>query len=695
MEKLKNIPIEGLIPGGKEYNNLQPNRFKQLQVEEGLISYYHNHILHFCEVKEGGLRLVKEHKTDEILQLFGKDSGYKEDTALHTIEGQKGAFWLKLKKEIIIADLLQLKVLHRIAVNENWEGFDYNASAQRFAYLDGNGLYLLDMEGNSMLVYQSTIDAITAGQTAARDEFGNEKGTFWSKDGSKLAYFITDQSNVTEYPLVDINNPIATLRNIRYPMAGAPSEQTTLGIYHLTTQRNVFIEKQGCEEDYLCCVTFTPDNQQLLAAELTRSQQHCRLNLFDANDGRFLKTVLQEDDEKYIEPEHTPLFITGKNDTFIWQSRNNGYNAPYLCSIDKGFIKQLTNLDGEVTRVIGYNNYSQQLVFECNANNYTARTLMAVDLEGNLTSLSDSTATHKATLLQNGYYIDEVESPQLPYKAVLCRTGEGEIETLYTSENPLKGYAVPEVEIGTIHQNGYEICYRLIRPIGYQSGQKYPMVCYFYGGPHVQLIRSDWNCGTAGFEYMMAQAGYMVFTIDPRGSANRGKQFEQEIWRNIGGPQIEDYCKAVEWVCEHEKAIDRNRIGVYGWSFGGFISTSLMLKAGNLFKVSVAGGPVTNWRLYEVMYTERYMQTPQENSDGFDQHDLSRFVNQLEGKLMLIHCNTDPVVLWQNSLAVLHQAVKDDKQIDYAVYVSHPHNVRGPERVHLMKKVRQYFLDWL
>lgn len=193
----------------------------------------------------------------------------------------------------------------------------------------------------------------------------------------------------------------------------------------------------------------------------------------------------------------------------------------------------------------------------------------------------------------------------------------------------------------------------------------------------------------------MAQAGYMVFTIDPRGSANRGKKFEQEIWRNIGGPQIADYCDAVRWVCGYEKAINSDRIGVYGWSFGGFISTSLMLKAGDLFKVGVAGGPVTNWRFYEVMYTERYMQTPEKNPEGFDQHDLARFVDQLEGKLMLIHCNTDPVVLWQNSLEVMHQAVKDDKQIDYSVYVGHPHNVRGPERVHLMKKVRQYFLDWL
>ncbi len=695
MELLQNIPLEGLIPGGKDYNNFQPDRFKQLQAVDGLVTYYHNHFLHFYRYTDGTPNLLAKHDVGTYMALFGEGSGYKEDTPLHTIMGQPGCFWLKLKDQIVVADLLTPHINVQIAINPDWEGFDYSPAANRFAYLHENGLFLLDSAGKSTLVYQSEEKAVTAGQTAARDEFGIEKGTYWSNDGEKLAFFITDQRPVTEYPLVDIEKPIATLRNIRYPMAGAASEQTTIGIYHLNTGKTIVIDKQGAPEDYLCCVTFTPDNQQLLAAELTRNQQHCRVNLFDAGTGRFQKTVLQEDDQKYSEPEHTPLFIPGKDDLFIWQSRRNGYNTPYLYSMCNGLVCQLANLDGEVTRIVGYSQQTEQLFFECNAFDCTARSLMAADLEGHLTLLGDTHSTHKGTLLQDGYYIDEMESPTTPYRVTLRQLGNKEGYDLYSSKNPLEGYAVPEVEIGSIRQNGYDISYRLVRPTNYQADQKYPLVCYFYGGPHVQLIRKDWNCGTAGFEYMMAQAGYMVFTIDPRGSANRGKVFEQEIWRNIGGPQIEDYVTAVEWICQQEKIIDSNRIGVYGWSFGGFISTSLMLKVGHLFKVGVAGGPVTNWRLYEVMYTERYMQTPQENPEGYNQHDLTRYVGQLEGKLLLIHCNTDPVVLWQNSLDILQQAVKNDKQIDYAVYVGHPHNVRGPERVHLMKKVRQYFLEWL
>ena len=693
MRNDKEIPIEGLIPGGKDYDSFQPDRFKQLQAANGLVSYYHTHLLHIYRPEEDGLHLLAQHSTDRLQQLFGP--AYKEETTLHPVEGREGVFWLKLKEQLVIADMANLKVLNQMAIKSEWEGFDYNATAQCFAYLHENGLFLLDTEGRSTLVYQSEEKAVTAGQTAARDEFGNEKGTFWSNDGQKLAFFITDQGRVTEYPLVDINSPIATLRNIRYPMAGAPSEQTTIGIYDLATGRYVTIEKQGMPEDYLCCVAFTPDSRQLIAAELTRDQQHCQLNLFDTETGRFQRTLLAEDDPKYTEPEHTPLFLPGKDELFVWQSRRGGYNTPYLYNMEGQMVRQLTNLEGEVTRIAGYSTHSDQIVFECNAFNCAARTLMAVDMEGNVTLLSDKDSTNRGTLLPYGYYLCETESPTTPYKVTLHRLGGALCEELHSSKNPLEGYAVPPVEMGTTTLNGHHLCYRLIRPTDYKAGAKYPMVCYFYGGPHVQLIRNDWNCGTAGFEYMMAQAGYLVFTIDPRGSANRGKDFELEIWRNIGGPQLEDYRAAVEWICHRESGIDRQRIGVYGWSFGGFISTSLLLKAGDLFKVGVAGGPVTNWRLYEVMYTERYMQTPQKNKEGYDQHDLSRFVKHLQGRLLLIHCNTDPVVLWQNSLSLLKQAVTDDKQIDYAVYVGHPHNVRGPERVHLMKKVRQYFMEWL
>ncbi|MCQ2191499.1 MAG: S9 family peptidase [Paludibacteraceae bacterium] len=690
MKELKALPLEGIIPGGERYEEFQPKRFKQLQYADGILSYIFDNKLQFFKVDEMGLHALCKHDIESIKHLIGKE--YTESTTLHTVHDENGLFWIKLKEEILFVNLIRLTIENRIGIDADWEGFDYNAKARQFAFIKGNGLYLLDLGGKTGKVYESDNDAITAGQTAARDEFGNEKGTFWSNNGKHLAFFVTDQSHVTNYPLVDIEDPIATVRNIRYPMSGKASEETTLGIYDLTDKKVTFIEKQGAKEDYLCCISFTPNDNQLTAAELTRDQQHCRLNLFDVKTGRYEKTVLEEDDDRYTEPEHAPVFI-GDGHHFIWQSRRNGFNHPYLCSIDHRDTTQLFNLDNEMTRLVGFDENDKKLLIECVYPNVHSKSLFSVSLDGKYTLLSEMVSgTHKATLLNDGWFIDEFESPSIPYRVNLCRLN-GEISTLAESTSPLVGYSCPETEIGTWQLNSYEICYRLVKPHNFDEKEKYPMVCYFYGGPHVQLIRSDWNNGTAGFEYMMAQAGFLVFTIDPRGSANRGKRFEQEIWRNIGGPQIEDYIAAVNRICDEKAYIDRNRIGVNGWSFGGFISTSLMLKAGDLFKVGVAGGPVTNWRLYEVMYTERYMQTPEKNPQGYDEHDLSHYVHQLKGKLMLIHCNTDPVVLWQNSLNLLKQAVTDDKQIDYSVYVGFPHNVRGSKRVHLMKKIRNYFVD--
>lgn len=693
MEGKKLLPIEAIIPGGEKYNTFQPKRMKQLVCAENNFSFFYDKDFHFYQYEGKEWKLVVKHSLDFIQQQTTEE--LTQETCLHPISRQPGHFWIKKKKEILFIDLLHPHIEKRIEIAEDWECFDYNEASECYAYLFENGLYLLFTNGESQLVYQAADKAITAGQAAARNEFGIEKGTFWSHDGKHLAFFITDQRNVTEYPLVDINAPIATCRNIRYPMAGQASEETTIGIFHLTDKKTNILEKQGTAEDYLCCVAFTPDDQHLIVAELNRNQQQCRLNLFNTENGKYCKTLLTDTDNKYIEPEHAPLFYDDKN--FVWQIRRKNYDLPYLYSINGDYNGPLTEIDGDITRIVGYDTSLNLFILETNAGNYNGRRLLSVSPNGEkreLTPIHEAT-THKATLLQNGWFIDEVEGSEIPYKAILRRLDDNSHTTLKESPNPLKGYIVPEVELGTIRLNGYDICYRLIKPVNFNPEKTYPMVCYFYGGPHVQLIHTDWNYGTAGFEYMMANDGYFVFTIDPRGSANRGKQFEQEIWRNIGKAQTDDYTKATQWIVEKENHIDKKRIGVYGWSFGGFMATSLMLKANGLYKVGVAGGPVTDWKLYEVMYTERYMQKPQDNLKGYEQNNLCNKLQHLKGRLMLIHCNTDPVVLWQNSLQMLKQAVKNNKQIDYSVYVGHPHNVRGPERVHLMTKIKQYFNEYL
>lgn len=690
---LKPCPIEALIPGGKLYNDFQPKRMKQISCNGGLVTYLHRGTLFCCEIAGGALTCLAQHSMEELKAALGEK--FADDTTLHPIEGERGHFWLELDGEVIIADLLRLQVKKRIKTGKGWSALDYSAKAGCWAYTCRNGLHLLHTDGSTEEVYRNDNEAITAGQTAARDEFGITKGTFWNNGGTQLAFFITDQSQVAQYPLVDIEEPMAKARSIYYPMAGQPSEQTRLAIYTLATKKVVVAEKQGEPEDYICCVTFTPDDQHLLLEELNRKQVNARMKKLDAHTGKVKVKICATKNPRYIEPETTPLFVDDYH--FVWHLPQNNHRLPYLQGLEGEHLRCLTNVEADVTRIAGYDHSTQRLVMEVAGGNAMGRQLLSADLEGNLTYLTPEgeQATHKATLLADGWLIDEVDSPETPYKAILRRTdGTQEVE-LINEPDPATEHALPQVELGTTKVGRYQLNYRLVKPLNHDPKKKYPLVCYVYGGPHVQLVKADWNRGTAGFEYMMASQGYYVFTIDPRGSANRGLKFEQEIWQDIGARQLEDYTAATKWLLKREKGIDADRIGVYGWSFGGFMAASLMLKQPELFKTGVAGGPVTDWKLYEVMYTERYMGTPEENPEGYANNDLKNFVKNLEGHLLLIHCNTDPVVLWQNSLGLLQQAVKDDKQIDYAVYVGYPHNVRGKDRVHLMKKVKRYFDEHL
>jgi dipeptidyl-peptidase-4 len=251
---------------------------------------------------------------------------------------------------------------------------------------------------------------------------------------------------------------------------------------------------------------------------------------------------------------------------------------------------------------------------------------------------------------------------------------------------------MPEIEVGTIKSaDGVnDLCYRLIKPINYNDGKKHPVLVYVYGGPHSQMVTESWMSGANLYFMFLAQQGYVVFTVDNRGTDNRGFEFESIIHRNLGVAEMADQMKGVEFV-KSLPYVDANRIGVEGWSYGGFMTISLKLTHPDVFKVGCAGGPVIDWKWYEVMYGERYMDTPQENPEGYKSTSLLGKVNNLDGRLLVIHGAEDPTVVWQHSLEFIDACIKAGKLVDYFVYPHHPHNVRGADRVHLYKKMFDYY----
>jgi dipeptidyl aminopeptidase/acylaminoacyl peptidase len=587
------------------------------------------------------------------------------------------------------------EITHTIRIKKEWKNFDFNEQKGLFAYTERNGLYLLSIEGKTSLVFLDKNRAVIAGQAASRNEFGISKGTFWSPEGSMLAFYKVDESGVANYPLVYVKDPVASLQKIRYPMAGKKSQNVELGLYHIDKNEVFFLESPDEKESYLTCISWSPDEKNIYLAELNRSQKECKVICYSSFNGKLEKILFCEKDEKYAEPQHPLFFPDNNSDNFVWQSRRDGFNHLYLYDKNGKLIHQLTEGDWEVTELIGYDKENLRLIFLSTAQSPLNRNVYAVHIENkNVSLLTPEAGTHNIKIFPDkGLFIDNFSSIDIPGKSFLRSLKNGEIiRVIQDAPNPYHGYSMPGSEIGMICQGGNspELYYKIVRPNKLIPRKKYPLVFYVYGGPHVQLIRNEWFGGTKGFEYLMANEGYVVFYIDPRGSANRGKTFEETIWRNIGKFQMEDYLFALKWILSEKNYINKERLGVYGWSFGGFMATSLMLKS-KMFKVGVAGGAVIDWSFYEVMYTERYMETPEKNREGYKENNLRNFIENLKGELLLIHCDNDPVVLWQNTLSFLKKAIQSKKQVDYFVYPGHGHNVQGPDRVHLMLKVKRYF----
>jgi dipeptidyl-peptidase-4 len=267
------------------------------------------------------------------------------------------------------------------------------------------------------------------------------------------------------------------------------------------------------------------------------------------------------------------------------------------------------------------------------------------------------------------------------------------VKRLHQAENPLKDYNIGETTIGTLKaEDGQTLYTRLIKPYNFDASKKYPVIVYVYGGPHAQLITDEWTAGAGIYLNYLAQEGFLVFTLDNRGSADRGEAFEQCIHRQCGQLEMRDQMVGINWL-KTLPYVDADRIGSDGWSYGGFMSTSLKINHPEVFKVSVAGGPVLDWKYYEIMYGERYMDTPQENPEGYELTSLENKTDKLEGKLLMIHCTTDDVVMWQHSLVFVENCIHNGKQLDYFVYPGHGHNVAGPDRAHLITKITQYFKD--
>lgn len=569
------------------------------------------------------------------------------------------------------------------------------------AWLKENNIVISTQDGKNTNVTNDTDKGIVNGSDYVhRQEFGIDKGMWWSPNSDKLLFYRKDETMVANYPLTNWDERIATNKDIKYPMAGMKSEEVTLVVYDIASGKSITLKTDGPKEQFLTTVTWSPDGKKVYVGVLNREQNHLKLNRYDASTGGFEKTLFEEQAATYVEPLHNLTFIPGKNDQFLYRTEKDGFEQLYLYNTDGKQLKKLGYLDVVITEFLGFDAAAKNAFYTGTADNGLERQLYKVELSsGKTVPVTTMSGTHNTIVSTDGTYaLDSFNNTITPNTVTIVNlTNKKDTNTILKAENPYTGKTVlPKMELVTVTSadgktplNG-----RLIYPADFDAAKKYPVIVYVYGGPHAQLVNNEWLGGASLFDYYLAQQGYVVFTLDNRGSDARGRDFEHVVHRNLGVNEMADQMKGVEFL-KSKAFVDQDRIGVSGWSFGGFMTSSLMLDHGDVFKVGVAGGPVCDWKYYEIMYGERYMDMPQENPEGYAKTNIIDKAKQLKGRLLIIHGAQDPVVVQQHSMEFINACIAAGKQVDYFLYPNHEHNVRGKDRVHLNQKIADYFDTYL
>ena len=539
---------------------------------------------------------------------------------------------------------------------------------------------------------------IVYGEAVHRNEFGIETGIFPSPDKTAFAFYRMDQSMVTDYPQVNTFTRIASCEPDAYPMAGMKSHKVTVGVYDIAAGTTVWLDLGDVTDRYFTNITWSPDGKANYLFELNRDQTDTSLDVYSAETGKKLRTLYTEHSDKYVEPLHPVSFLPWDSDKFLLWSDRDGFRHLYLMDTRGRMLKQVTKGPFVVRDLVGFCPKTKSVIIATNELNPLQSNLFSVKLSDcRRTLLDNGIGLHSGKLSADGtMLLDTYSAPDVPRAYDIINTVSRKRTEHFRSPDPWAGYAVPAYHTGTLKaaDGVTDLYYRMVLPPDFDASKRYPAVVYVYGGPHAHLVDASWHWASRSWETYMAQKGYVVFVLDSRGSEHRGRDFEQATFRNLGVCEMEDQMCGVAFL-KSLSYIDSSRLGVHGWSFGGFMAISLMTTYPDVFKVGVAGGPVIDWKWYEVMYGERYMDTPEQNPDGYARTSLLAKAGNLKGRLQIIIGMNDPTVVPQHALQFLDACIKSGTQPDFFVYPGEGHNMRGHASVHLHERITRYFEDYL
>ena len=694
----KLFTLEDLNFGGTNYNNLRPKNLYLTWWGEQLVQ---------TDVEECQLVDTKTGKKKLLFTLedINKWAGSNDETKVRHLMNatfpypDKPIVAVGNRKAFVLLDFKTKKIVWQDSISGQ-QANDWNSSSRATAYVEKDQLYVVDGEGKKHQLSTDGSREIVYGQSVHRNEFGINKGTFWSPKGNRLAFYRMDQSMVTDYPQVDIFPRSASYEPDKYPMAGMTSHKVTVGVYDLKTDKTLYLQAGDPTDRYFTNIAWSPDEQTLYMFELNRKQNDCRLVSYDATTGKKIAELYRETSDKYVEPMHPIQFLPWDDTKFIMQSQKDGYNHLYLFDTNGKELKQLTSGPWVVLDVVGFNAKKKSILYTSNEVHPTNSNLWTVDIKSGTRNMLGQgigviqSAQPSATGQQVALKFSSYNKPRVI--DVINTNYLAKVTHLLDAEDPWKDFVQPIYTSGyiTAADGKTDLYYRMVKPRDFDPNKKYPTVVYVYGGPHAHNVDASWHYASRSWETYMAQKGYIVFILDNRGSENRGRDFEQATFHQLGQIEMQDQMMGVEFL-RKQPYVDMDRLGVHGWSFGGFMTISLMLNYPDVFKVGVAGGPVIDWKWYEVMYGERYMGTPQDNPKGYAKSSLLDKAKNLKGKLQIITGYNDNTVVPQHCLSFLDACIKSGTQPDFFAYPGEEHNMRGHASVHLHERITQYFEDYL
>lgn len=732
-QEKKAFTLEDVIPGGSNYFNLVPENIPGLGWWGDICIQAGVDEVKTIDVKNGKEKIL--FTLNEVNETIKNgDKPYKlthELKPLHSLMAvqlpwaDKTIALFRQSNYMMWYDFAEKKIIKLAYLNDKAANFDFCKENGLMAYTVGSNLHVAEQGDFDKQVSPSLVagkeegeTGILYGQSVHRNEFGIMKGTFWSPKGTYLAFYRMDQSMVTDYPQVNTSTRIATPEPDKYPMAGMTSHKVTVGVYNVKTGKTVYLQAGDPTDRYFTNISWAPNEQHIYVIELNRDQNHSQLVRYNAVSGAKEAVVYEEKHPKYVEPQHPLTFLPWDDSKFIYWSQRSGFQHLYLMDTQKKTypekekgedgettireylqVTPLTQGDWLVQEILGFNAAKKEIIIGSTEVSPLQTNIYTLNVKtGKRTLIGKQDGTHQASLSANGtYLIDKFTSFSVPREISILPTNGKKGVNLLTATDPMyEQYNMPEITIGTIKaaDGVTDLYYRLIKPVDFDPNKKYPAIIYVYGGPHAQLIHNNRFYDARGWDLYMAQKGYVMLTVDSRGSDNRGLKFENVTFRHLGVEEMKDQVKGAEFL-QSLPYVNPEKIGVHGWSFGGFMTTNLMLTYPDLFKVGVAGGPVIDWKYYEVMYGERYMDTPQTNPEGYKGSDLKQKAGNLKGRLQIIIGGTDPVCVPQHSYTFLRACIEAGTHPDYFIYPEDGHNMIGRDRVHLHEHIPRYFDDYL